>query len=299
MKHSFILLIFLSSNLLFSKDYYTYFLGGQSNMDGYGYNKDLPETLAGEMEDVMIFHGNTEKDNVAETDGRGIWSSLRPGHGVQFSSDGLVNTYSNRFGLELTFAQAMKEFHPDHPVALIKYSRGGTSIDSAAARHFGCWEPDFVGTSGINQYDHFLATLRYAMAVRDIDGDGEEDRLIPMGILWMQGESDGAATEEIAFRYMDHLKRLMDLMRAALHVDKLPVIIGKISDSGNDKDGKVWDHGELVQYAEEKYVRTDARAAIVRSTEKYKYSDPWHYDSAGYLDLGEEFAKALINLLKN
>lgn len=268
-------------------------------MDGYGYTKDLPQALSSEMDGVMIFHGNTAKDDVEKADGRGIWSSLRPGHGVQFSSDGKNNQYSDRFGLELTFAQQMKAHHPDHPIAIIKYSRGGTSIDSAAARQFGSWEPDFVGQTGINQYDHFLATVRNAMAVTDIDGDGEADRLIPMGILWMQGESDGAITEAIALRYFDNLKRLMDLIRAALWVDDLPVIIGKISDSGNDKkDGKVWDYGELVQYAEEKYVRTDANAAIVRSTEDYNYSDPWHYDSAGYLDLGKQFAEALIGLLK-
>jgi hypothetical protein len=58
----------------------------------------------------------------------------------------------------------------------------------------------------------------------------------------------------------------MDLMRACLHTDDLPVVIGKISDSHNDEDGKVWDYGELVQYAQEKYSKEDKNAAIVRST---------------------------------
>lgn len=179
---------------------------------------------------------------------------------------------------------------------MIKYSRGGSSIDSLAASRYGCWEPDYKGVNGINQYDHFLTTIRNAISVRDINGDGREDRLIPSGIFWMQGESDAAYTEDIANRYYSHLKRLMDLMRATLYTDDLPVVIGKISDSWNDKDGKVWEYGELIQHSQEKFAKTDGNAAIVRNTRYYKYSDPWHYDSAGYIDLGEKFADAIYKL---
>jgi len=34
----------------------------------------------------------------------------------------------------------------------------------------------------------------------------------------------------------------------------------------------------------------------VASTDAYGYSDPWHYDSAGYLDLGTQFAIAVYEL---
>ena len=34
----------------------------------------------------------------------------------------------------------------------------------------------------MNQYDHFLATVRHATAVQDIDGDGELDTLVPAGV---------------------------------------------------------------------------------------------------------------------
>lgn len=273
------------------------YLGGQSNMNGYGYNKDLPAELNKTFEDVWIFQGNPAPDE-AENGGQGLWAKLQPGHGAGFSSDGKSNRYSDRFGIELSLAQRLQELYPGEKIAIVKYARGGTSIDSLAARNFGSWEPDFRGKTGINQYDHFLTTLRGALSVRDIDGDGREDRLIPTAILWMQGESDAALGEEIAYRYYDHLKRLMDLIRAALWTDDLPVLIGKISDSWNDDvDGKVWDQAEIVQYAQEKYARTDGAATIVRSTRYYKYSDPWHYDSAGYIDLGRQFAEAIARLM--
>ena len=272
-----------------------FYLGGQSNMDGYGFNKELPDSLDMTYRDTWIFHGNTRPDD-QPGGGEGLWAPLKPGHGVGFTSNGKTNHLSDRFGVELSFARALQRLYPGEQVALIKYSRGGTSIDSAAAGSAGCWEPDYGGHRGINQYDHFLATVRHAMADEDINDDGRKDCLIPQGIIWMQGESDAAFTEGIARRYYPHLKRLMDLMRATFRRDDLPVVIGKISDSWNARDGKVWDHGDLVQYAQEKFARQDACAAIVRTTRYYDYSDPWHYNSEGYIDLGGEFARAIYRL---
>lgn len=266
-------------------------------MVGQGYNTDLPDSLTS-VKGVWIFHGNTAADG-STAGGLGLWEELKAGHGRGFSSDGNINTYSNRFGIELSFAKRLQRLYPGEKIALIKYAKGGTTIDSLAADRFGCWEPDFRQKGGINQYDHFLKTVDQAMYSHDIDGDGIDDKLIPSGILWMQGENDAAYTEAIALRYYNNLKRLMDLIRASLHTDDLPVVIGKISDSWNSPEGKVWKYGELVQYAQEKYARCDANAAIVRSTRYYKYSDRWHYDSEGYIDFGEQFAEALYLLDKN
>ena len=277
------------------KVYQLYYLGGQSNMDGYGYVDQLPDGLRDPAKGVMIFHGNTSPDGT-EVDGKGLWTELRPGHGVGFSSDGKANTWSDRFGVELTFARRLRELKSDANIAIIKYSRGGTSIHTSAAGTFGCWDPDYDKSNGVNQYDHFLATLRNALSVRDIDGDGQADTVVPVGIVWMQGESDAAHTEEIARGYESNLKRLMDLIRAALRTDDLPVAIGRISDSGQDTDGKVWDHGDIVRHAQAAFVRDDACAALVTTTDSYGYSDKWHYDTAGYIDLGRQFAEALVGL---
>ncbi len=281
-------------------EYDLYYLGGQSNMDGYGKVADLPEALIGPVDGVMIFHGNSSADG-KPVDGRGTWAELRPGHGAGYGFDGETAKYSDRFGVELTFATTLKKLDPTARIAIIKYSRGGTSIDREAGNYAGAWDPDFPGTDGIgiNQYDHFLATIRNATSVADIDGDGETDTLVPKGIVWMQGESDAYLSEEIATRYEAHLTRLMNLMRAALLTDDLPVVIGRISDSGRDedeKDGMVWNYGKTVRAAQAAFVDADGHAAFVTSTEGYGYSDPYHYDSAGYIDLGREFAAAVHGL---
>ena len=297
MKYSFIILT--SIVLTFSasaKKYKVFYLGGQSNMDGFGYNNLLPDDLNQTVDDVYIFHGNSTQDSF-EVGGQGVWEVLKPGHGTNHSSTMEKNNLSDRFGIELTFAREMKKMFPDENIALIKYSRGGTSIHIDAAGNFGCWDPDFSTGTGVNQYDHFLATVNNAFAIDDIDGDGEKDELIPAGILWMQGESD-ANKLEIANLYYYNLKRLMDLVRASLRNNDLPVVIGRISDSGNDDDGKVWDYGNIVRWQQAKFVNQDKNAALITTTDKYNYSDKWHYDTEGYIDFGVQFAKEMQQLMK-
>lgn len=280
-------------------EFLLFFLGGQSNMEGYGYVKELPDSLTKKMKDVYIFHGNNVVDGTETGGGDGLWTKLKPGHGTGFASDGNKNSYSDRFGVELSFAYTLQQKYPNKKIALVKYARGGTSIDSLAMANWaGCWEPDVQSRKGLNQYDYFLKTLDNAMKEQDIDGDGKSDTLVPSGILWMQGEQDAAVDEAAALRYYDNLKRLMDLVRASLRKDDLPVVIGKISDSWNNETGKVWKYGELVQYAEEKYAREDGNAEIVRSTRYYEYSDPWHYNTVGYIDFGKQFAYKMITLLE-
>jgi len=115
----------------------------------------------------------------------------------------------------------------------------------------------------------------------------------------MQGESDAENNEQVALRYFDNLSRMMDLFRAALLVDDLPVVLGEISDSGDADDGHVWDYLEIVQQAQARFVATDKHAALVTSTRNYNYSDRYHYNSEGFIDLGEKFGEALILLIDN
>lgn len=273
-----------------------FYLGGQSNMDGYGYNNELPDSLQEAFKNVYIFHGNPVKDD-HQNGGLGKWEVLQSGHGAGFSSNGSKNKLSNRFGVELSFAKKMQALYPKDKIAIIKYSKGGTSIDAATSRKSSCWEPNYKSETGINQYDHFLTTVRQALKVRDINADGTEDYLLLSGIVWMQGESD-AHDEEVALRYDSNLKRLMELIRASLRDGDLPVVLGKISDSGKNAEGKVWEYGELVQYAQEKFAKSDENAAIVRSTKFYDYSDKWHYNSAGFIDLGVKFAAEMDRLMQ-
>ncbi|MBL1213199.1 MAG: hypothetical protein HND52_07580 [Ignavibacteriae bacterium] len=295
MKTFILLILFCVSTLSAQpKEFKLYYLGGQSNMEGLGLNSELPEEYKEPIENVWIFSGNIVEDN-EPNGGLGIWAPLKTGFGYEFSSDGEQNFYSKRFGPELSFGKRIAELENHNPIAIIKYAKSGSAIEIGASK-YGSWNPDFFEGDGINQYNNFLTTLRNAISDRDIDNDGYEDKLIPAGIIWMQGESDAYHSEETAEKYEANLKRMMDLFRAALRTDDLPVVIGMITDSGQDDDGKVMDYYDIVTKAQKEYAAKDKNAAIVTETENYKYSDRWHYDSEGFLKLGKEFAEKVFNL---
>ena len=70
-----------------------YYFGGQSNMDGYGYNSQLPDSLKKRIPNSMIFNG--KRDNVGSSKGSiGIWSCVELGRGNMFQTDGASNYLS-------------------------------------------------------------------------------------------------------------------------------------------------------------------------------------------------------------
>lgn len=274
--------------------YKLYYLGGQSNMEGFGFNEDLPERASNPSENVMIFAGQMALDN--ETHGGvGVWQLLQPGFGTGFKTDGLTNALSDRFGPELFFGRTMAQRTSDTKIAIVKYALGGSGLADGVG--FGNWHPDFSDGAGINQYDLALKTLRNAFAHPDIDGDGIADRLVSSGIVWMQGEADAYDSQAAADDYRANIERLMDLLRAALRVDDLPLVVGKITDSGMSDDGSVMDFIETVQYAQQDFVSGDECAAYVTVTDDLGYlDDGWHYDSEGFIRLGIAFAEAMSGL---
>lgn len=284
-----------------AKGYKLFYLGGQANSEGFGDVKTLDEELLEKAKRVRIFHGNTSPDLTA-IDGKGIWTELKAGHGKGFVSDGKTNTYSENFGPELTLAVALQELYPNDNVAILKYARGGTSIDERAARKFGCWQVDFKKGEGefstINQYDNFLATVQNAMSVKDIDGDGEADRLIPSGIFWLQGESDASVKEEVALKYKDHLKSLMTAMRKTFKNDDLPIVVGRMTDRRLGEANPVWRHGPIVRRLQAEFCQEDPHAILLTKNDDYAYIRRAHYDTEAFLRLGRDFVESYKELLK-
>lgn len=285
----------MSNSTQAQKTYQVYYLGGQSNMDGLGLVSELPPDLNKVQDQVRIFHGSPAADDGA-VGGRGLWTALRPGHGFWFSSDGVSNKYSDLFGPELSFGQRLAELQPDRNIALIKYSRAATSIDPDASGGFGCWEVGYSQGNGVNQFDHFLNTVNTAMAVEDIDGDGVKETLVPAGIIWMQGESDADYSREIAERYLSNLTDLMTAIRGAFKQPDLPVVIGQITDSSQDIEGKNWENGLIVRAAQKTFTDQDQNASLVTITDSLGYIDQAHYDSDGNIKLGRHFADAVFEL---
>ena len=291
---SFIIVILSSCNSSTQVDTWkVYYFGGQSNMDGYGHNSKLPDSLRKKIPNAMIFNG--KRDNEGSLNGGiGIWSSVEPGYGYMFETNGNFNSLSRMFGPELSFADKMVE--SGEKIAIIKYSFGGTALYPGAG--YGDWHPD---QERLNHLDNALSTINNAFDVADINGDGRLDRLIPSGIIWMQGESDAEHSKEASEAYYVNLKNLINLLRASLRNEKLPVIIGKINDSYMTPNGKpTQPFIESVHIAQKKFTEEDDCASYVTEIESYNFSDDaWHYDTDGFIKMGIAFAKSMKQLESN
>ena len=159
-------------------------------MEGHGLNDELPDSLRSISKNVWIFHGYPIGDENLQG-GLGKWEVLLNQATEQASCQmGCATSTLKNLDLNFLLARKLEQLYPGEKIALIKYARGGSSIDSLAAREYGSWEIDFRGTHGINQFDHFLTTVKGALSTTDIDGNGMEEIWVPAGIIWMQGESD-------------------------------------------------------------------------------------------------------------
>ena len=276
--------------------YRVYFLGGQSNMDGYGFNNDLPEELSGADSLLRIYAGEDVEDGT-EGGGEGLWAPLAPGYGTNFTTDGATNTLSDRFGPEISFGHALANSPGGEGVAIIKFSRGGTALIHGVSG-YGSWDPDYSEKNERNLYDQALTAIESAMKAGDVDGDGRADRLIPAGIIWMQGEADAYDNQSASLNYDQNLARLMQLFREALDDDQLPVVIGRIKDSGDTAETRVMTYSNEVRAAQARFVEQDSCAKLVTISDDFDFIDGWHYRSKDYVALGEAFADAVTELDK-
>tara|TARA_A100001035_G_scaffold181653_1_gene144455 strand:- start:109 stop:912 length:804 start_codon:yes stop_codon:yes gene_type:complete len=262
-------------------------------MDGYGHNSNLPDSLRKKIPNAMIFNGKRDNEG-SPNGGIGIWSPVEPGHGNMFQTDGVSNSLSKMFGPELSFAKKMTS--DGVKIAIIKYSFGGTALYPGAG--YGDWHPD---QERINHLDNALSTINNAFDVADINGDGRLDRLIPSGIIWMQGESDAEHSKEASEAYYDNLKNLINLLRASLRNEKIPAIIGKINDSHmTSNGGPTQPFIKIVHSAQKNFTEEDDCASYVTEIESYNFSDDaWHYDTDGFIKMGIAFANAVEQLEDN
>ena len=111
----FVLLLLIMPFLLFAQSkkdsIRVFYLGGQSNMEGFGYVNELPDSLKKKNKNVFIYQGNPTADN-DKSGGLGKWDLLQAGHGTGFSSDGKSNTLSDRFGESSDLAEGFKNDNP-------------------------------------------------------------------------------------------------------------------------------------------------------------------------------------------
>lgn len=261
-----LILTFSLFGLLKGGEYDLYLLAGQSNMDGRGKEANLNADQRAPSRHAIIFYRNPPHSS----DG---WKPLTPGYSIAPGYKGQLP--STTFGPELGFIEAMHKTQPDRKFALIKGSKGGSSLEKD-------WNPGSKGDSKTQgpRYRHFIETIGLAKAA--LKKDGHTAKL--KGILWHQGESDSKASTE------DHIRRLTRFiarLREDLGEPELPFIIGEVFDNGQR---------DQVRSALLKVSETAPHCGFASAANLTTWDPGTHFDAKSQLILGERFATALQKL---
>lgn len=250
-----------------SKKLKVYLIGGQSNAVGCSSSKTVPQRLKGENRNVIIFIRG--ECRLGDYD----WAYLKDGLGSSFGDRDGCGT----IGPELTFGYNMAPRDPKQVIALLKCAWGGTNLGIQ-------WRPPSAGGETGPLYKGFVEALHKGMDSLDPAFEPEI-----VGMIWMQGESD-TGDPKLANEYEANLKALIRDIRAETKVPGMPFVHGTIAEVDAWKA-----YGDVVRAAQAKVAQTFPYTATF-PTSDYGMCDPWHYDTAGMLSLGERFAEAMKKL---
>ena len=233
-------------------------------MVGQGASADLKEPYVSPFPQVKVWQGKSND-----------WVSLSPGMGN--------NTES--FGPEISFGHAMVKAFPGDDIRLIKYGSNGKAL-------YNDFKP-YAGRNYIEMMDTFKAALTH------LNDAGIEYEI--SGMLWMQGESD--AYESQASAYEANLVNFIEVMRKEFNTPDMPFIIARVLDHfGGIEPPKIGEQTDPTQ-------ASIVRAAQVRVAENTPFvswfdtddyevvdpdSNPGHYGTQGVLDMGKDFASAIL-----
>ena len=247
-------------------EYDVYLLAGQSNMDGRGLVTNLSADEKSPVENTIIFYRNDKRSS----DG---WKTLTPGFSIPPKYKG--GFPSPTFGPEIGFSHSMLKKNPGRKLALIKGSKGGTSLRAD-------WKPGSKGMpeSQGPQYRDFVETIR--MATKQLRDRG--DTYTIRGLLWHQGESDSKSRTEV---YGRRLKELIRRIREDVGVPALPIVVGEVFDNGKR---------DRVRTAIREVAQASATVGLVSSTGTATSDPGTHFDAKSQLLLGERYAEAMSKL---
>ena len=236
-----------------------YLLGGQSNMDGWGYVTGLPPSLQLAQTDVDIYWS-----------GRSLWTGLVAS---SYGSTGGVEY----FGPEVVFGRTMADGLPDRQVSLIKYAVGGTDLAE-------CWYP---GDSRDDPsrgacYQGFIATVDAALSELDAQGVDYEIG----GMIWMQGESD-AYQESFSNAYKANMERFIYRVRQDVEQSAWPFAMGEI-------DCPTCPWRDTVRQAQRDVAAASDSVFVVATDDLPQNQDNLHFDGSGQRTLGRRLGEALL-----
>ncbi len=177
-------------------------------------------------------------------------------------------------GLGRSFARELRRAHPEWEIGLIPCAFGGTRLDK--------WAP------GGELFKNAVARTKQAVA------DGEL-----CGILWHQGEADSGKAET-ATTYAKRWTVFITALRAELHAEAVPVLVGGL---GDFVSGYMLPTGKLYgPFAKEMIQQLTSLASVenkigfVSATGLPHMGDQLHFSAEAQHEFGRRYAREFVRL---
>ncbi len=190
---------------------------------------------------------------------------------------------------DVSFTPTLNQAFPGDEVIVVKFAVNGNLI---RMWHKDWQPPEGAETRGQGRngrhYDTLMAAVTEAM-------EGKP-RPASVTFVWMQGEAD-ANHEGYAELYDNALRGILTQLQADLNHQDIDMVVGRISDFGNDRDDRP---GWLaIRQIQVEFAESDPkRRAWVDTDDLNGDKNGLHYTKQGYAMLGERFAQKAIELIE-
>ena len=284
-----LLLLFLLLQALYTvqaQEVDVYLIGGQSNSTGQGRVANLPQSFTIDK-DVMLFY--SKYTNQGENSMQ--WISLCP-----------ASESKDRFGAELSLGNTLHQYYPDRKIAIIKHALSGSNL-------YEQWNPGNLPNEVQGpEYKKFIETIQ--AGIKDLRNQGYTP--IIKAMFWQQGEADARelAGEKNNKTYGKNLNNFIRQVRKDIGCENMPFIFGTVLPLSAERfPGRTLIKEAQNQVAEASHTSLSVKGAVLVEADDLQmlytdYRTPYpkddvHLGTFGLLTLGERYAKAFQNHLKN
>ena len=261
-------------------------IGGQSNVTGQGYMRNIPQSFKVDKSVHFYFSKYLNQGKGAET-----WGELRQ-----------ASETEDKFGVELSLGTALKKYFPKREIALIKHGLSGSNL-------YEQWNPgNRNGEKQGEEYTKWLTTVQTALKKLKEQGYNPVIR----AMVWQQGEGDAReiAGMENSRRYGENLRNLILEIRKELAAPDMLFIYGKVMPMEAVRfPGRNLVRQALVDVSEAACSPLSVKNAFIVECDDLQmrrsdYHTPFpaddvHLGTFGLLELGERFATVIFNNSKN
>ncbi|MFU8781294.1 MAG: sialate O-acetylesterase, partial [Kiritimatiellia bacterium] len=185
------------------------------------------------------------------------------------------------FGPEMGFARTLLDAQPDRPLAIVKVAYNATGVSA--------WRP------GTSIYRTLISETNLAIEKAKAQGI----TLRPRAFLWCQGETDSNRNPDTD-AYRDELESIISTLRKDLDAPEMIALLGfntRFGKRASKRSEPRWENQRIINA--QKQIAENSDYAVWVNDWGVEIANQAHFSAKGTLEVGERYAKALLEAEAN